>query len=223
MSQSIENESDIYDRIGQGIAVLAFGGVVVFGSSLAMGMVRGSMPNQNKGLTRISGPDDPIAIAIGHAEGTRTCNGTKTMAYQMHSDPGDRKANRGTFSAAPRGNGITSDMTPQEADTSYIGNLNRHMAMDKFTGDLLQVANYYDLGVQAPATLDGYVKNIKAGQSIVQARVNAFKRSDGSVDAAGFGHSPNRLTTDQQRRYDRISECLNNKKSASVTMNTHFG
>lgn len=222
MTQSIENESDIYDRIGQGIAVLAFGGVVFYGSSLAFGAVSGLMPSQNKGLTKISGPDDPIAIAIGNAEGTRTCSGGKTRAYQAHLDPGDRKANRGTFSAAPRGNGITPDMTPEQADISYIGNLNRHMDKDKFTGDRLAVANYFDLGVQAPATLRDYIKNIKSGQPIVQARVNAFRRSDGSIDAAGFGHSEARLTADQKRRYDRISECLANK-AARVAITSWFG
>jgi hypothetical protein len=186
------------------VAILALGGT----GAAATGNLKlsGNTP-------RITGPDDPIAVAIGHAEGTRTCDGGKTRAYGSHKDPGDRKSNRGTFSAAPRGNGISAGMTPEEADISYIGNLNRHMDKDQFTGDRLAVVNYYDLGVQAPATLGDYVKNIKAGQPIVQARVNAFKRSDGSVDAAGFGHSLTRLTADQQRRFDRISQCLNGDKS----------
>ena len=208
-SAPIESDNCKWDSLGQALAIAAAVVSLGFGVSTAWGAV---FNGQVQGLTKISGPDDPIAIAIGHAEGTRTCDGGKNKAYSAHKDPGDRRANRGTFSAAPRGNGITAAMTPEEADISYIGNLNRRMDEDRFTGDRLAVANYYDLGVQAPAVLPDYIKGVKSGQSIVDARVNAFKRSDGSVDAAGFGHNLSRLTSDQQRRFDRISECVEGVK-----------
>ena len=148
--------------------------------------------------------DDKIVYAIGAAEGTRTCSGGKTKAYFSHKDPNDRGDNMGTFSAAPRGNGIIATMTPEERDTAFLGNINTALkSVDTAKMSRLEVATFADLKVQAHP--DVSAKFAKAGGSnIVARRVEAFH-----VDGKNASWTTTaRLTKDQQRRHDRISECL---------------
>ena len=148
--------------------------------------------------------EDKIVYAIGAAEGTRTCNGGKTEAYFSHKDPNDRGDNMGTFSAAPRGNGITATMTPEERDAAFLGNINTALkSVDTAKMSKLEVATFADLHVQAHP--DVSAKFAKAGGSnIVDRRVEAF-HFDGRNKS---WTTTARLTKDQQRRHDRISECL---------------
>ena len=93
--------------------VLLMGMIAFWAIPSAIGMIGGPKPTQLK-------MDDKIVYAIGHAEGTRTCDGGRTEAYMNHTDPGDGRSNSGTFSAAPRGNGITTTMTPEDRDTAFL-------------------------------------------------------------------------------------------------------
>ena len=61
------------------------------------------------------GSDSIVAIAVGHAEGTRTANGSKTSAYYGHEDPADKHWNKGWCSFSVRRSGIEVK-NPEEAD-----------------------------------------------------------------------------------------------------------
>lgn len=178
--------------------VLLMAAIAFWAVPSAIGMIqRGSKPTQLN-------LDDKIVYAIGAAEGTRTCDGGKTKAYLKHLDPGDGKSNGGTFSAAPRGNGITATMTPEQRDTAFLGNINTALkTVDTAKMSRLEVATFADLHVQAHP--DVSAKFAKAGGSdIVSRRVEAFH-----VDGKNKSWTTTaRLTRDQQRRHDRISECL---------------
>ena len=178
--------------------VLLMSGVVFWAIPSAIGMISGgAKPAQLK-------LDDKIIYAIGAAEGTRTCSGGKTEAYGNHRDPGDGKSNGGTFSAAPRGNGITAAMTPEQRDATFLDNINTALkSIDTSKMSAIELATFADLYVQAHP--DVSVKFAKSGGSnIVARRVEAFRfegRNSSWTTTA-------RLTVDQQRRHDRISECL---------------
>jgi hypothetical protein len=77
-----------------------------------------------------------------------------------------------------------------------------------FKGDELGLVTYLDALVQAPIAADAFARNYKKGDDIVKARVDAYRRSDGSIDAVGFGNSEARLTADQARRASRIEDAL---------------
>lgn len=176
--------------------VLLLGVIAFWAIPSAIGMIQGKPTQLNM--------DDKIVYAIGAAEGTRTCDGGKTTAYLNHTDPGDGRSNSGTFSAAPRGNGITKTMIPEERDTAFLGNINTALkSVDTSKMSKIEMATFADLNVQAHP--DVSVKFAKSGGSnIVERRVEAF-RFDGRNTS---WTSTAKLTKDQQRRHDRISECL---------------
>ena len=176
--------------------VLLMGMIAFWAIPSAIGMI-GGKPNQLN-------MDDKIVYAIGAAEGTRTCDGGKTTAYLNHTDPGDGRSNSGTFSAAPRGNGITTTMTPEERDTAFLGNINTALkSVDTSKMSKIEVATFTDLNVQAhPDVSAKFAKS--GGSNIVERRIAAFH-----IDGRNTSWTTTaKLTKDQQRRHDRISECL---------------
>ena len=189
----------MWEKIGTLLPpVLLLGTIAFWAVPSAIGMIQGVPKPTQLNL------DDKIIYAIGAAEGTRTCSGGKTEAYSKHLDPGDGKANGGTFSAAPRGNGIIATMTPEERDVAFLGNINTALkTVDTAKMSKLEVATFADLHVQAHP--DVSAKFAKAGGSdIVSRRVESF-HFDGKNKS---WTTTARLTKDQQRRHDRISECL---------------
>jgi len=195
----IEESLTMGERIATILPFVLLGSVIVFWAiPSAIGMISG-----NPKTTRLN-LDDKIVYAIGAAEGTRTCDGGKTEAYSKHLDPSDGKANGGTFSAAPRGNGITATMTPEERDIAFLGNINTALkSIDTSKMSKLEVATFADLYVQAHPEVSA--KFVKAGgANIVSRRVEAF-HSNGRNES---WTTTARLTKDQQRRHDRISKCL---------------
>ena len=173
--------------------------------------------------TRINGPDDPIANAIGRAEGNTSCEGKPTRAYFGHKDPGNNASNLGKFSAQ----GGLNKGTPAASDLAVVGTLNWYIKQYKFDGypdnpsnstggpnpdeeAFRAWVNHLDLVVQAPATVPDYIKRIKRGESILNARVGGFLRADGSVDALGFDHNLIALRDDQARRMAQIDSCFKN-------------
>ena len=197
--EDIEEPMTMGERFGAILPHLLLGSVLVFWAiPSAIGMISGTSKTTQLNM------DDKIVYAIGAAEGTRTCNGGKTTAYMKHSDPGDGKVNGGTFSAAPRGNGITATMTPEERDTAFLGNINTALkSVDTSRMSTLEVATFADLHVQAHP--DVSAKFAKAGgANIVERRVKAFHFDGRNTSWTTTA----RLTKDQQRRHDRISECL---------------
>ena len=177
--------------------VLLMGMIAFWAIPSAIGMIGGPKTTQLN-------MDDKIVYAIGAAEGTRTCDGGKTTAYSHHRDPGDGRSNSGTFSAAPRGNGITATMTPEERDTAFLVNINTALkSVDTSKMSKIEVATFTDLNVQAhPDVSANFAKS--GGSNIVERRVKAFH-----IDGRNTSWTTTaNLTKDQQRRHDRISECL---------------
>jgi hypothetical protein len=161
--------------------------------------------------------NDPMIVAIGINEGTRTAGGGKTSAYAGHTDPGDRARNRGTFSYAPSRFGTDPNMSPEEADRAYMPKLVE--ARRKYSRKLVEFGypvgsreynilmfNILDLTVQAPAAVEDFVNSIpnsiKGGEltaeSIGSARAYAFfNPNTGRLEASGFNNDFERLRQDQ--------------------------
>ena len=197
--EDIEEPMTMGERFGAILPHLLLGsGLVFWAIPSAIGMISGIAKTTQLNM------DDKIVYAIGAAEGTRTCSGGKTEAYKYHPDPNGQTTNMGTFSAAPRGNGITSTMSPEERDTAFLGNINTALkSVDTSKMSKLEVATFADLHVQAHP--DVSAKFAKAGgTNIVSRRVDAFHFDGRNTSWTTTA----RLTKDQQRRHDRISECL---------------
>lgn len=207
MQEPIEKDT-LAETLGTYSAPVLFVGLALFWAiPSAIGLV-GSITGGNSGSkTTQLDLNHKIVYAIGSAEGTRTCNGGKTKAYGNHSDPGDGKTNGGTFSAAPRGNEITDSMSPDERDAVFLVEINNALkSTDLSKMSKIEIANFADLLVQAhPEVSAQFAKT--TGPDIVSRRVKSFHFN-------GVNESwttVERLKTDQQRRFDRISECLGMK------------
>lgn len=171
-------------------------------------------------------PDSLISIAIGHAEGNRSINGSKAPSYFGHIDPGNGVQNMGTFSVQER---IFKDakpgqaFTPQAADAFWLERLRGIQAeyMQKVTktglepGLAVLAASFFDLFTQSPgaATFAGgfldqlptFTRQELTQKIIVQVRVQSFfDPRSGKLDAPGFGNSLSRLTADQERRTNAL-------------------
>lgn len=170
------------------------------------------------------GDDDSlVAIAIGHAEGTRTVDGQKTLAYYGHVDPGNQLWNLGTFSYQ---HGADS---PHEADQKQLNRLKqqtRELYRLAFQKRLAltreEILNGIDLANQAPAAaLDrGYVDwladaktmGLTAEEAILWARTRAFLDPDTARwNAPGLGNSVQSISQDQARRQRAIDDVLRNQ------------
>ena len=98
-------------------------------------------------LDASQGSAAPAAKVIGHAEGTRNADGTNTAAYDGHSDPGNNRSNKGSFSYQG-----AADQTPDQADraqlTKLAGRINQfksaaaRVGIDPYNAKL--VAVYFD-------------------------------------------------------------------------------
>jgi hypothetical protein len=169
--------------------------------------------------------DPLIAIAIGHAEGTRTAAGDRTWAYYGHRDPGNGRWNVGSFSyqhCTER----TPCSTPEEADARQIQRLRQQsielQRQARAVGLYLtpeELLNGLDLANQAPlAALDrGYLNWLKQAQelgksgseAILWARVRSFIDPDTQQwNAPGLGNNIRQITADQQRRMDAIARVM---------------
>ena len=197
MQDLTEKRLTMWEKIGTLLPpVLLLGTISLWAIPSALGMIQRKPIQLNL--------DDKIVYAIGAAEGTRTCSGGKTDAYFSHKDPNDRGDNMGTFSAAPRGNGITTTMTPEERDTAFLASINTALkSVDTGKMSRAELATFADLYVQAHPDVSAKFAKV-GGSNIVSRRVEAFHfegRNKSWTTTA-------RLTKDQQRRHDRISECL---------------
>jgi len=167
------------------------------------------------------GSDSLVARTVGHAEGTRTPNGSKTRAYYGHSDPGNGVWNMGSFSYQ---HGATS---PEEADEKQLRRLERQAEVIRQKADahrlhlsLEEELNAIDLANQAPlAALDtpGYIEWLK------QARARGLTGSDAVLwartqsywnprlnrwEAPGLGNTEDNISHDQNRRLTAIARAL---------------
>lgn len=176
-------------------------------------------------------PDSLISVAIGHAEGNRKTDGSKTSSYFGHIDPGNGVQNMGTFSvqkriftAAKPGQAFT----PEAADAFWLERLRgvQPKYVQKATktgldsGLAIVAASFFDLFTQSPgaATLEGgfldqlptFIRKGITQKLIVQVRVQSFfDPRSGTLDAPGFGNSLSRLTADQERRTNALMAVIN--------------
>lgn len=167
------------------------------------------------------GSDSLVARTVGHAEGTRTPNGSKTRAYYGHSDPGNGVWNLGSFSYQ---HGAKS---PEEADEKQLQRLQRQADVIRQKADshrlnlsLEEELNAIDLANQAPlAALDtlGYVERLKqahdsgltGSDAVLWARTQSYRNPrTGRWEAPGLGNTEGNISHDQNRRQTAIARAL---------------
>ncbi|PSB24839.1 hypothetical protein [Stenomitos frigidus] len=167
------------------------------------------------------GSDSLVARTVGHAEGTRTADGSKTRAYYGHSDPGNGVWNVGSFSYQ---HGAKS---PEEADEKQLQRLQRQADVIRQKADshrlslsLEEELNAIDLANQAPlAALDtpGYVEWLKkardrgltGSEAVLWARTQSYWNPRlNRWEAPGLGNTEGNISHDQNRRLTAIARAL---------------
>lgn len=167
------------------------------------------------------GSDSLVARTVGHAEGTRTPNGSKTRAYYGHSDPGNGVWNMGSFSYQ---HGAKS---PEAADEKQLRRLEQQAAVIRQKADaqrlnlsLEEELNAIDLANQAPlAALDtpGYVEWLKeardrgltGSEAVLWARTQSYWNPRlNRWEAPGLGNTEDNISHDQHRRLTAIARAL---------------
>ncbi|RKG61727.1 LysM peptidoglycan-binding domain-containing protein [Corallococcus sp. CA054B] len=128
--------------------------------------------------------NSPAAIIIGNAEGTRTPHGGKTRAFGSHTDPGNSKVNKGSFSYQ---DGVVK--TPDEADRKQLKSLRaripEYLKAAKSAGldpnNILLAAAFFDSRNQSQAAGDRFLKQLPylnekgiTPEAIVEARVRSW-------------------------------------------------
>jgi hypothetical protein len=168
-----------------------------------------------------NGSDSWVAVCVGCAEGTRTADGRRTVAYHGHRDPANNARNQGSFSFQ----GTAAN--PEEADRKQI---------DKFKSVLIPVfiKAFKDFHLSDRQILElwliacdcfvqseiacigekGFIDLASAGcrsgkGGFLEWRYQAyFDPKTGKLDAPGFGNNPDRLKADQLRRIGEVSGAL---------------
>ncbi|XHX78967.1 MAG: hypothetical protein RBJ76_03250 [Stenomitos frigidus ULC029] len=167
------------------------------------------------------GSDSAVSRTVGHAEGTRTPNGSKTRAYYGHSDPGNGVWNLGSFSYQ---HGAAS---PEAADEKQLKRLERQTAnllaiakQFRVTLTLEEKLNGIDLANQAPLAAlgaKGYIERLAQAKqrglhgdaAILWARTQAYwDPQRNRWDAPGLGNTEDNIRHDQERRLLAIARAL---------------
>lgn len=165
--------------------------------------------------------DSIVAVIVGNAEGTRRPDGGANQAFYGHTDPGNGVWNLGTFSYQHGAN------SPEEADAKQLNRLKRQaQIMQQKASDkglrltLEETLNGIDLANQAPQAVidaEGYIDWLakahamgkRDGEAILWARVQSFINPQTQQwDAPGLGNTPDRITRDQQRRMEAITNAI---------------
>ncbi len=169
------------------------------------------------------GSNSIVAKTIGHAEGTRSVDGSKTRAYYGHVDPGNGAWNLGSFSYQH----CDASCTPDEADDRQLRRLRIQSQVLAQRADsngirmtLEEKLNGIDLANQAPlAALDqgGYIdwlraahqKGLTGSNAVLWARTYSFLNPRTQTwDAPGLGNHYDSIAYDQERRRDAIASAL---------------
>lgn len=166
------------------------------------------------------GEDSLVARAIGSAEGTRTPDGQRTLAYYGHRDPGNQAWNLGSFSyqhgAESPAAADAQQLQRLQAQTLRLQDLATQQGLVLTREELL---NGIDLANQAPlAALDrGYLKwlaqartmGLRDDEAILWARTRSFLDPDsGQWNAPGLGNSVQAISRDQARRQAAIAQAI---------------
>ena len=167
------------------------------------------------------GSDSLVARTVGHAEGTRTADGSKTRAYYGHSDPGNGVWNLGSFSYQH------AAKSPEDADDKQLARLKRQRetlrqkaAAAKLQWSQEEELNAIDLANQAPlAALDtpGYVewlaqaheRGLTGSDAVLWARTQSYwNPKQQRWEAPGLGNTEDSISHDQNRRLTAIARAL---------------
>jgi len=168
-----------------------------------------------------------VARTVGHAEGTRTPAGDRTVAYYGHSDPGNGVWNLGSFSFQHCGNPRYNCTTPEAADVHQLHRLQAEAAQLRqravslgLTLTLEEELNGIDLANQAPLAAlgqPGYAeyllqakqRGLKGQTAILEARLWSYwDAQKGQWDAPGLGNQEASIRHDQNRRLLAIARVL---------------
>lgn len=171
--------------------------------------------------------DSLVARTVGHAEGTRTPDGSKTRAYYGHSDPGNGVWNLGSFSFQHCREAQYQCSTPEEADAHQLQRLQgqaeklrQRAEAVRITLTLLEELNGIDLANQAPLAAlgqPGYMEWLKKAQemglkdedAVLWARVKSYWDPDlDGWNAPGLGNREPQIEHDQHRRLKAIARAL---------------
>ncbi|WP_421654701.1 hypothetical protein [Leptothermofonsia sp. ETS-13] len=174
-----------------------------------------------------NGSESLIARTIGHAEGTRAPDGTRTPAYFGHTDSGNGVWNLGSFSFQHCRELRYRCSTPEQADAFQLQRLKTqadYLRQRSLTLNLKinleEELNAIDLANQAPLAALGkpgypdYLQQAKnrgkKGQdAILEARVWSFWNPETKRwDAPGLGNTEASIRHDQKRRMLAIARVL---------------
>jgi len=195
-----------------------------------------SRPTSGTGATvnldqELASPRSLISRAIGHSEGNLDVQGnTIEGAYDGHTDKGNGKLNKGTFSYQ---HGAS---TPEQADQAQLAKFRAqrptYEAAARSAGldpnNALLAAAYFDTFTQSEAAanlpggfLDQLPELARKGvtlENIVDIRVQSYvDPSTGRLDAPAFGNDPVDLRRDQTRRMDAIVSVLQREGKGGPT------
>jgi hypothetical protein len=173
------------------------------------------------------GSESVVARTVGHAEGTRTPDGSRTSAYFGHVDPGNGVWNLGSFSFQHCREARYQCSTPEQADVFQLQRLQTQAdSFQKRASSLgLKVTleeelNAIDLANQAPLAAlgkPGYAEHLqqakkqglKGQEAVLKARVQSFwEPQKERWDAPGLGNTEATIRHDQNRRMLAIARVL---------------
>ncbi len=187
-----------------------------------------------------NGSDSLVARTVGHAEGTRAPNGSRTPAFFGHTDPGNGVWNLGSFSFQHCQEPRYNCTTPEQADVHQLQRLQTQAEWLRQRAAGLRLAltleeelNGIDLANQAPlAALSkpGYPeylrqakeRGLKGQDAILEARVWSYwspQKQD--WDAPGLGNTEASIRRDQQRRMLAIARVLSVVLDPAVLARSH--
>jgi peptidoglycan hydrolase-like protein with peptidoglycan-binding domain len=135
-------------------------------------------------LSHAKGTSSLAAIIIGNAEGTRTPSGGKTGAFYGHTDPGNSKSNKGSFSYQ-----VGSASSPEDADRKQLAAMREKQLVytqaAKKAGldpaNALLASAYFDSYNQSPSAASRFLGQFSyiqqqglQVQSVTQARIRSW-------------------------------------------------
>lgn len=173
------------------------------------------------------GSESLVARTVGHAEGTRNPDGSKTSAFQGHVDPGNGVWNLGSFSFQHCRDPQYNCSTAEQADVHQLNRLKgqadkleQRVKSLGFDMTLFEKLNGIDLANQAPLAAlgqPGYPEWLKQAreqgmkdeEAVLWARIKSYWDPNISGwNAPGLGNSESRIEHDQNRRMTAIARAL---------------
>jgi hypothetical protein len=185
--------------------------------------------------------DSLVARTVGHAEGTRNPDGSRTSAYYGHIDPGNGVWNLGSFSFQHCNEPAYACSTPEAADAHQLRRLQSQTQQLEARSAALQLPlsveealNGIDLTNQAPLAVlskPGYPeylsqakqRGLRGQNAILEARVWSYwNPATGTWDAPGLGNQEDSIRHDQHRRMLAIARVLTTPQQSAASSRNHL-